>query len=91
YSQGVSVLKKVTESAEAEEILREDMEKNEKVIDNKILGEVIENGVVTPKFQKYNGAINLADNEINRVIEDGDNLENSLRILQRQINQYLRR
>lgn len=91
YSQGVSVLKSVTESPEVEAILQEDMEKNEKVIDIEVVSEVIENGAVTPKFQKYAEAIALADNEINRIIEDNDNIENSMRILQRQINQYLRR
>lgn len=91
YSQGVSVLKKVTESVEAETILQEDMEKTEKVIDNKLLSNVIESGKVTPKFPKYSGAINMADNEINRIIEDEDNIENSLRILQRQVEQYLRK
>ncbi|MBO5093202.1 MAG: extracellular solute-binding protein [Lachnospiraceae bacterium] len=91
YSQGVSVLKEVTQSKEAEAILQEDMEKNEKFIDNRLVSDVIENGVVTPKFQKYSEVITMADSEINRIIENDDNIENSMRILQRQINQYLRR
>ncbi len=91
YSQGVSVLKSVTESRETEEILQADMEKNEKFIDNELVGSVIENGVVTPKFPKYQDTILLADNEISRIIEDDDNIENSMRILQRQISEYLRR
>lgn len=91
YSQGVSVLKSVTESKEAEEILQADMEKNEKFIDNELVSSVIENGVVTPKFPKYEDAVMMADNEINRMIEDDDNIENSMRILQRQVGQYLRR
>lgn len=91
YSQGVSVLQEVTESKEAEEILQEDMEKNEKFIDNSLVSDVIKNGVVTPKFQKYADVISMADSEINRIIEDDDNIENSMRILQRQISQYLRR
>jgi multiple sugar transport system substrate-binding protein len=91
YSQGASVLRAVTESEEAEEILQADMEKNEKFIDNTLVSEVIENGAVTPKFQKYSDVSTMADNEINRIIEDDDNIENSMRILQRQISQYLRR
>ncbi len=91
YSQGVSVLKQVTCSRETEEILQEDMEKNEKFIDNKLVSDVIENGVVTPKFPKYADAVIMADNEINRMIEDDDNIDNSMRILQRQIGKYLRR
>jgi multiple sugar transport system substrate-binding protein len=91
YSQGASVLKAVTESEETQEILQADMEKNEKFIDNELVSEVIENGVVTPKFQKYSDASTMATNEINRIIEDDDNIENSMRILQRQIGQYLRK
>jgi len=91
YSQGVSVLKSVTESKETEEILQADMEKNEKFIDNALVSSVIENGVVTPKFPKYEDTILMADNEISRIIEDDDNIENSMRILQRQISEYLRR
>ena len=67
------------------------MEKNEKFIDNSLVSDVIKNGVVTPKFQKYADVISMADSEINRIIEDDDNIENSMRILQRQISQYLRR
>lgn len=91
YSQGVSVLRQVTTSRETEEILQADMEKNEKFIDNSLVSDVIENGVVTPKFPKYADAIAMADNEINRIIEDDDNIDNSMRILQRQIGKYLRR
>lgn len=91
YSQGASSLKTVTESEEALNILQEDMEKNEKVISNNVLGEVIEKGSVNPKFPKYIDAVDLAENEISRIIEEDDNIENSLRILQRQVNTYLKR
>lgn len=91
YSQGVSSLKAVTESTEALNILEEDMEKNEKVISTNVLGEVIDKGAVNPKFPKYADAIDLAQNEISRIIDEDDNIENSLRILQRQVNTYLKR
>lgn len=91
YSQGVSSIKEVTESHEALSILQEDMEKNEKVISNNVLGEVISQGAVSPKFPKYSDAVDLAENEISRIVDDNDNIENSLRILQRQVNTYLKR
>lgn len=91
YSQGVSSLKAVTESEEALNILEEDMEKNEKVISTNVLSEVIDKGAVNPKFPKYSDAIDLAENEISRIIDEDDNIENSLRILQRQVNMYLKR
>jgi len=90
YSQGVSVLKHITESEDAQAILQQDMEKDEKIIDNKLLGRVIENGRVAANFPKYSEAITMADSEITRIINEGDNIDNSLRIPQRQLNQYLR-
>lgn len=91
YSQAASAIKAVTESQNTADILAEDMEKNEKVIDNMVLSKMIEDGAVTPKFSKYNDALALADNEINDLISNGDNVENSLRILQRQITAFLKR
>lgn len=91
YSQAASALKAVTESQSTADILAEDMEKNEKVIDNKVLSKMIQYGAVTPKFSKYNDALALADNEINDLINNGSNVENSLRILQRQITAFLKR
>ena len=85
------MLKQVTQSKDKEVILQADMEKNEKFIDNNLVSDVIENGVVTPKFPRYADALTMADNEINRMIEDDDNIDNSMRILQRQIGKYLRR
>jgi len=61
YSQGASVLKKVTSSREAELILQEDMEESEKVIDKVLLSRVIEEGTVAPKILKYNEAIAIAN------------------------------
>ena len=81
----------MTESEEALNILEEDMEKNEKVISTNVLSEVIDKGAVNPKFPKYSDAIDLAENEISRIIDEDDNIENSLRILQRQVNTYLKR
>ncbi len=89
YSQGASVLKKVTESEAAESILQEDMEESEKVIDSKLLSQVLEEGIITPKFPKYSDAMALAEGEINEMIKGDNNIDSSLKILQRSINRYL--
>ena len=89
YSQGASVLKSVTSSKEAEIILQEYMEVTEKVIDHELLSQVIEQGVIAPRFTKYEEAISLADSEIEKVINQEKNIESSLKILQRKINKYL--
>jgi len=90
YSQGASVLKKVTSSREAELILQEDMEESEKVIDKVLLSRVIEEGTVAPKILKYNEAIAIANGGIQEIIRYDKNVESSLKILERRINQYLK-
>jgi len=90
YSQGASVLKNVTSSKEAELILQEDMEESEKVIDNVLLSRVIEEGTVAPKILKYNEAITIANGGIQEIIRYDKNVESSLKILERKINQYLK-
>lgn len=90
YSQGASVLKNVTESKEAEAILREDMVESEKVINNELLSSIIEQGTITPKFQEYNEAIKLAESEIDKIMEESNNIDSSLKIFQRSMNHYLK-
>lgn len=90
YSQGASVLKKVTGSKKAEVILQEYMEESEKVIDNELLSRVIEEGMVAPQFLKYKEAVSLATSEIQVIIENDKNIDSSLKILQNKINQYLK-
>jgi len=90
YSQGASVLKNVTSSKEAELILQEDVEESEKVIDNLLLSRVIEEGTVAPKILKYNEAITIANGGIQDIIRYDKDVESSLRILERKINEYLK-
>jgi len=90
YSQGASVLKKVTGSKEAEIILQEYMEQSGKVIDNELLSRVIEQGVVAPQFLRYSEAVSIASSEIQLIIENDKNIDSSLKILQNKINQFLK-
>ncbi len=90
YSQGASVLKQVTSSAEAEGILQEAMEDGEKVIDSMLLSRIIENGTVVPKFKKYEQALSLSENAINKMLEEDSNAESTMKILQKTIETYLK-
>ncbi len=91
YSQGSSVLKNVVRSKQAESILREDIDDSDKIIDNSLLSQVIENGITTPKFDKYEEAISLAQSEVEKIINQNKNIDSTLKIFQRKINQYLKR
>lgn len=90
FSQGASVLKSVTSSDAAEAILQEDMEDGEKVIDSAILGRIIEDGTVVPKFKKYDQALSLCENAINKMMEEDSNVESTMKILQKTIQSYLK-
>ena len=90
YSQGVSVLKDVTVSEEAAAIIQEDMDEGERVIDSRLLGSVIEEGIIAPRFQQYDQVITLADNEISKMLEEDKNIDSTTKIFQRSINSYLK-
>lgn len=89
YSQGASVLKAVTQSQEMENIVQEDMEEGDTVISGNLLGRVIEEGYIAPKFRKYEQVKGLADSEITQILEEERTIDSSLKILQREIDRYL--
>ncbi len=89
YSQGASGIKAVTNSNEAEYILQKDMSDEEVKIDMQILDTVIENGIVVPKFSKYEEAMVLMDNQVRNIINDDMSIENTLKILEREMDEFL--
>lgn len=90
YSQGVSVLKNVTNSEEVIEELSKSTP-NGSYIDMTLLNEIMESGIVSPRFRKYNSVMDMADNMINQAINDeDDNLSYLLSKLQREVNNILR-
>jgi len=91
YSQGASVMRSVTNSREADDILKNNMENTDLSIGNELLDSIIENGVATPDFSNYNGAMSIANTEINRIINGTDDFDYSLQILQRQETEYLKK
>lgn len=90
YSQGVSALKAVTSSQEAETVALPDKENGGQMINARFLNDVIENGIIMPKFAKYKQALSLADNEISKMFDENRNIESSLKKMQRTINSYLK-
>lgn len=88
-SQGASVLRAVTESKEMESIVQEDMETSDTVISGSLLGRILEEGCIEPKFKRYEQAFALADSEIGQILENDETIDSSLKILQRTVNSYL--
>ena len=89
YSQGVPVLKSVTESKQADKELKQYNPEKEVSIDTKILSEIIEDSIVTPKFENYEKVMRLADLNINQIIIEDLNIEENLEKLDKELNELL--
>lgn len=89
YSQGVSVLKRVACSREAAAIIQEDMDEGEQVISSDLLYNVIEDGIIEPKFQQYEQVMSLADSQVSKILLENKNVDSSMKIFQRNINKYM--
>lgn len=89
-SQGVSVIKEVTESGEAIEKLMKDTP-GESKMNMGLLSQVMEQSSVAPKFQRYDEAMTMADNEINQIITGEKGIDSTLFSLQKEINKFLKK
>lgn len=88
YSDGVSPIKSVIESPKNIEEINKSMP-SESSLNMKILDNVMKSAAVTPKFKKYNSVMVKADNDMNNIINGKEDLDTSLLILQREINNML--
>lgn len=84
-SQGVSVLKEVTQSDEAMGILLKDTPGNS-LFEMHILDEIMKNGKSQDRFKKYNTLLSLIDNELYRVIHSESDLMTEIISLQRKVD-----
>lgn len=90
YSQGVSVLKNVTNSKDVLDRLGKSTPSGS-YVNMALLNEVMENGVISPRFHKYHSVMDMADNMINQDIKsEDDNLGYMLSKLQREVDNLLK-
>ena len=89
YTPAASVLRSVTESQEAEAIIRETLDGTEKMIDGAFISKVIENGRIKPKFASYQEAVQLADGEILKLFDEDTDLDNAMRLIQRKVQNFI--
>ncbi|NBK96999.1 MAG: extracellular solute-binding protein [Erysipelotrichia bacterium] len=90
YSQGVSTLKKVNASEEVIQMMLEDTP-GDSQFEMRLLSDVMESGVVQKRFEKYDDAISMMNNEIYRIINEveGD-ISTEMNTLYHKINVYLK-
>ena len=89
YSQGVPVLRSITESSKADEELRKYNSEEKLSIDKNILSEIIEDSVISYKFKNYDKILKQADLNINQMIYENKDIEIHLPYLNKELNQLI--
>lgn len=88
YSEGMSVLKEVTESDQAlQRLIESSGDVNS--LNQIILSEAVENAVVAPRFRNYAQAVSEVDKAVNDILEGNSNFSMEQIIWNRSINRYL--
>ncbi|HIQ75511.1 MAG TPA: extracellular solute-binding protein [Candidatus Cottocaccamicrobium excrementipullorum] len=88
YSEGVSVLRQVTEADETLEELMEDAGNTES-LNLHILSNAVENAAQAPRFRNAQEAVQEVNRAVEAIMEGSTNISSELIIWNRQINQYL--
>lgn len=89
-SQAVSVIKRVMTSQDVIDALKED-NPGSSSFEMTILNEVMEQGIAIRRTEQYNQIVQIADAQINELMNNDADIENSLASMQRQIDTYLRK
>lgn len=89
YSEGVSVLKAVTNSEETPQKLGEHVD-DSNIMDQKILSDAVENAAVAPRFRDYDYAVAEVDRAVSDIIDGNSNISTELIIWNRAINRKLK-
>ncbi len=83
-SQGVSVLKKVTRSAKTQKLLNQEMPCGQQ-LSQRTLDKVMDSAVTSPRFRKYNSAIQLMDSRVEKLISSNQDINAELLTLKRDV------
>ena len=87
YSQGISPLKKVTQS---KEVVAAILKGQDSMLDISVLHQAMEEATHTPTFKNYYGALKIADYQVNQMKQQGEISEFSLLSIDQQVNKYLK-
>lgn len=88
YSEGVSVIKAVTESDDTRMVL--ERASNDRVnMSTEVLEDVLNNAVVDPTFRNYDSAMEQINQSMQEIMGGNKNISMELIVSNRKINQYL--
>lgn len=88
YSEGVSVIRAVTESDETKIVLRRDSGDNV-TMSTAVLSGVLDTAVIPPAFRGYDTALEQVNAAIDSILEGDKNINMELIVKNREINRYL--
>ena len=86
YSDGLPVMRNVTLSDEAQELIEGDHESS---LNMEMLEQAIDHSVVTPRFRGYSGAKEQVDLAVRSILDGVSNIETEQILWNREINNYL--
>lgn len=87
-SHGISSLKSVTNSKEAEKILEKDMGKDT-IVKIKLLDQVMKESLQTPKFHKYNEVFRHIDSEMQKILTEDEEFDANILKLNKEADEML--
>ena len=88
YRQGISPLKAVTNSKQAQQVLEKSMGEN--MTDKmKLLDELMNNALQIPKFRRYNEAYQKIDSEMTKILTDEEEFDSNILKLKQEIDKLL--
>jgi multiple sugar transport system substrate-binding protein len=90
YSYGMPVIKDIVGTPEAEKELLKYSSGEKFFMDKKSLEEIVEQSMPTPRFHKYEEAMDIADKEIYQLINSGKDVEATIAKLNNKINNFLK-
>ncbi|MBU3099015.1 MULTISPECIES: ABC transporter substrate-binding protein [Clostridium] len=90
YSHGMPVVKEVLESKETDKELSKYNPEGKIFINKKELSQVVEQSIVTPSFHKYEESMDIADKDIFKLMNSGDDVQESLIKLNYKLNNFLK-
>ena len=90
YSHGMPVIKELVESKETDIELSKYNSEGKSFINKKVLSEVVEQSIVTPRFHKYEEGMDIADKDIFQLINSGEDVQEALNQLNYKLNNFLK-
>ena len=88
YRQGISPLRSVTRSKQAQQTLEKSIGEDMSAKMN-LLDELMENAMEIPKFRKYNEAYQQIDSEMTRILTDEEQYDSNILKLKQEIDKLL--